>query len=72
MLIYHCLLFNYCQMRSWEEYFGWTKNTMIPGLRANLWYNGQPPFGQRGFIDDRVSRIMGYATLRQLRVKKGS
>ena len=58
-------------MRKWEHYFDWCKKTMIPGLRADNWYNGLPPFGQRGFTDDRVSRIMGYATLRQLRVKRG-
>jgi len=44
---------------------------MIPGVRADKWYNGFPPVGQRGFTADRVSRMMGYATVRQLRVKKG-
>ncbi|ELU06540.1 hypothetical protein CAPTEDRAFT_185815 [Capitella teleta] len=57
------------KMRTWDNYFEWCHNTMIPGLRADKWYNGLPPFGQRGFVDDRVSRIMGYATLRQLRTK---
>ena len=43
----------------------------MPGLRADVWYNGEQPIFQRGFVGDRVSRIIGYATIRQLRVKRG-
>jgi len=55
-----------------DDYFNWMNNTAIPSLRADNWYNGKQPVGLRGFLDDRVSRIIGYATLRQLRIKKGS
>ena len=60
------------QVRSMSHFFNWTKNTMVEGLRADVWYNGQPPIGQRGFIGDRNSRIMGWALMRQLRVKQGN
>ena len=39
------------------------------GLRANIWYNGDQPYGLAGFINDLSSRMVGYATFRQLRVK---
>ena len=44
---------------------------MAVGLRANLWYNNGQPYGLAGFINDFSSRIIGYATFRQLRVKNG-
>ena len=43
---------------------------MLRGLRAGPYYNNYPPFYMRGYINDKVSRLMGYATLRQVRVKK--
>ena len=45
---------------------------LSPGLRANEWYNGEQPYGLAGFIGDFTSRMVGYATLRQLRVKNGN
>ena len=44
---------------------------MAPGLRAEVWYNGQQPYGLAGYINDASSRMIGYATLRQMRVAKG-
>ncbi|CUT99160.1 Polycystic kidney disease protein [Echinococcus multilocularis] len=54
--------------RIWE----WFESTLLPNLRASRWYNGAPPLGQRGFIGDRKNRIMGFATMRQVRVKEDS
>ena len=42
---------------------------MSTGLRANEWYNGGQPYGLAGYLNDFSSRMVGYATLRQLRVK---
>jgi len=36
------------------------------------WYNGDPPYGLRGYLNDRVNRIIGYAIVRQIREKPGS
>ena len=41
------------------------------GLRALNYYNNEQPLFLRGYINDKQSRIMGYATMRQLRVKAG-
>ena len=43
---------------------------MLRGLRAGPYYNNYPPFYMRGYINDKVSRLMGYAILRQVRVRK--
>ena len=37
-------------------------------IRAQRWYNNKPPYGLRGFLDDRANRIIGYPILRQIRV----
>ena len=44
---------------------------MAPGLRAEVWYNNHQPYGLAGYINDASSRMIGYATLRQMRVAKG-
>jgi hypothetical protein len=54
-----------------EDFWSWTIDKLATGLRANTWYNDKPPYGLAGFINDFSSRMIGYATLRQLRVKNG-
>ena len=36
------------------------------------WYNGLPPYGLRGYLEDRVSRLIGYAIVRQVREEMGT
>ena len=45
---------------------------MIPNVRVQNWYNGDPPYGLRGYLDDRVNRLIGYALVRQVREKAGN
>ena len=40
--------------------------TLIPNVRVQNWYNNKPPYGLRGYLDDRVNRIIGYAIIRQV------
>ena len=47
-------------------------STLIPNVRVQNWYNGDPPYGLRGDLDDRVNRIIGYALVRQIREKVGT
>ena len=35
------------------------------------WYNDDPPYGLRGYLDDRVNRLIGYAVVRQIREQEG-
>ena len=60
----------FLQMFTFDDFWNWIENTAVPNLRAGDWYNGEKPLGQRGFVGDRVSRIMGPAVLRQLRMPK--
>ncbi len=42
-------------------------------MRASKWYDQKQsqPYGLAGFMNDYSSRMLGYATLRQLRVRNG-
>ncbi|GIY29651.1 polycystic kidney disease protein 1-like 2 [Caerostris darwini] len=54
------------------DFYKWTRNILVPELIVGKWYNGDQPFGLRGFLNDRVNRIMGYGILRQVRIKERS
>ncbi len=54
-----------------NDFWIWAIEKLANGLRANEWYNLQQPYGLAGFLNDFSSRMVGYATLRQLRVKNG-
>jgi hypothetical protein len=54
-----------------DDFWCWTLNKLSAGLRADTWYNSQQPYGLAGFINDFSSRMLGYGTLRQLRVRNG-
>ncbi|XP_071105701.1 polycystin-1-like [Haliotis cracherodii] len=54
-----------------EEYWKWARSGMVNAVRASSYYNKDPPLMLRGFIGDKVSRMMGFATMRQLRVEPG-
>ncbi|VDL90591.1 unnamed protein product [Schistocephalus solidus] len=60
------------QINSISHFWQWVEKYLITGLRAQRWYNGDPPVGLRGFLADCVSRIMGFATMRQLRTQEES
>ena len=47
-------------------------STLIPNVRVQPWYNGLPPYGLRGYLEDRVSRLIGYAIVRQVREEMGT
>ena len=41
-------------------------------LKKPFRYNGDPPYGLRGYLDDRVNRIIGFALVRQIREIPGN
>ena len=57
------------KIKTIDEFWSWSINKLCKGLRAETWYNGNQPYGLSGFLGDFSSRMIGYATLRQLRVK---
>lgn len=52
-----------------DDFWSWATDKLAVGLRAGTWYNRRQPYGMPGFLNDFQSRIIGYATLRQIRVK---
>ena len=54
-----------------DDFWSWATDKLSPGLRANIWYNNLQPYGLAGYLNDFSSRMVGFATLRQLRVKNG-
>ena len=60
------------QVREVNHWWLWLNKTLIPNVRVQNWYNGDPPYGLRGYLDDRVNRIIGYAMVRQVREKHGT
>ena len=57
-------------MQNADQYWFWMKNVVMQELRAQRDYNNDPPYGLKGFLNDRASRIMGYAVIRQIRNRK--
>ncbi|CAF1184626.1 unnamed protein product [Adineta ricciae] len=52
-----------------DKYWQWLGSSFVDNLRAQKWYNGDPPRNLSGFINDKSHRLIGWATMRQLRVK---
>ncbi|GFN94987.1 polycystic kidney disease 1 2-like protein, partial [Plakobranchus ocellatus] len=62
---------NFEEIQTTEDFWGWAKTGLLNGLIAGQYYNAYPPLRLRTYINDKVSRMLGYATLRQLRVHPG-
>ena len=51
-----------------EDFWKWSMGSLAVNLRASKWYNSKQPYGLAGFMNDFTSRMLGYATFRQVRV----
>ena len=65
----HTSFMNVIDANGWWD---WFETTLLPQVRVQPWYNGAPPYGLRGFLDDKVNRIIGYAIVRQTRERPNS
>ena len=52
-----------------NDFWEWINQTLVPGLYNGAWYNGNT--GKPGFLNDKMSFVVGLARIRQLRVKSG-
>lgn len=41
-------------------------------MRAQSWYNDEPPYSLSGYLNDKTSRMYSDLIMRQIRVKKGT
>ena len=62
-------ILNISKVTNVNDFWEWMNQTLVPGLYSGVWYNGKR--GQRGFLDDKMSYVVGVARIRQLRVKSG-
>jgi hypothetical protein len=70
--LYNCsFTINYfnIKIKKPSDFYDWARDVLAPGFRAGKWYNNDAPAGLAGYTSDKNSRMIGYATLRQLRVK---
>jgi hypothetical protein len=54
-----------------HDYWSWLEDSFASKIRAQPWYNGAPPRNLSGFINDKSNRLIGWVTMRQLRIKSG-
>ena len=55
-----------------DDWWVWASDTLVSEMKAGPLYNGQPPYGYRGYVGDLTQRMMGFATLRQVRIKRNT
>ncbi|CAM4949155.1 unnamed protein product [Rotaria socialis] len=63
---------DYTKISTISDYWNWLENSFVENIRAQEWYNGQPPSNLSGYINDKSNRLIGWATMRQLRIKPDS
>jgi len=51
-----------------EDFYTWATDVLAPSLRVSTYYNGDQAYYMAGFLGDYSSRLLGFATLRQIRV----
>ncbi|CAF1071686.1 unnamed protein product [Adineta steineri] len=64
--------YDYTKISTVHQYWSWLENNFLENIHAQQWYNGEPPRNLSGFINDRSNRLIGWPTMRQLRVKSYS
>ncbi|CAF1445892.1 unnamed protein product [Adineta steineri] len=60
---------DYTKITTIDDYWNWLENSFVGNIRAQQWYNNDPPRNLSGFINDKSNRLISWATMRQLRVK---
>ena len=63
---------DFMKIRDVNEWWYWMDHTLKPNVRVQRWYNGKQPYGLKGYMNDRVNRIIGYAIVRQIREELGT
>ncbi|KAK8728348.1 hypothetical protein OTU49_009244 [Cherax quadricarinatus] len=63
---------DFTQVNTPDNLWNYLYNGVLGELRAGSYYNGKKPYGLRGYLNDQCNRIMGYAIIRQIRVKSYS
>ena len=54
-----------------NEFWKWLDQSFVDNIFVGNWYNGQLNNDTQGYLRDQTSLLIGWATMRQLRVKSG-
>jgi hypothetical protein len=54
-----------------NDYWQWLQESFVNRIAVERWYNGQVDNTSAGYLSDRTNRLIGWATMRQLRIKSG-
>ena len=57
------------KMQTVPDYWRWLKKSFVPNLRAQPWYNDDPPKFLSGFVNDKSNRLIGWPIIRQRRIR---
>ncbi|UJR27664.1 hypothetical protein I4U23_008944 [Adineta vaga] len=60
---------NFTEIISIDDYWSWLQAIFISNIRNQSWYNGDVVKNMTDFLNDKSNRIIGWATMRQLRLK---
>ncbi|CAF1622969.1 unnamed protein product [Adineta ricciae] len=63
---------DYTQISTVDDYWKWLQESFVVNLRAQRWYNGETPRNLSGYLNDKANRLIGWATMRQLRIRTES
>ena len=63
---------DFTKVRDVNEWWYWFDRTLMPNVRVQPWYNEKQPYGLKGYLNDRVNRLIGYAIVRQVREGMGT
>ena len=55
------------QIATIDDSWQWLENSFVFTLRAQPWYNDAQPLHLTGFLNDKSNRMIGWATMRQVR-----
>jgi hypothetical protein len=61
--------FDYSKISTINDYWNWLEESFVSNIHAQEWYNGDSPRNLSGFINDKTNRLIGWPTMRQLRIK---
>ncbi|CAF0824425.1 unnamed protein product [Adineta ricciae] len=61
--------YNFTAISTVAQFWTWLEGSFIETIEPEQWYNGRSDNASIGFLSDRTNRLIGWATMRQLRVK---
>lgn len=61
----------YLKIVTIDNCWNWLIKSFVTNIFVGDWYNGHPINDSSGFLSDKSNRLIGWATMRQLRIKRG-